>query len=91
MLIAMNYFAFRVELFPDEYEDNHPGATNVPSLTQYSVNWESFDKDNAPQAFVFEPATGIGYLYRVCEVRPGISSDYRTPHRVRDKSPPFPL
>jgi hypothetical protein len=93
IVIALNYFAFRVELFGDEFENNHPAPTLFPSLTQPSLTWETFDKDNAPQAFRFEPETGIGYLYRVCEFRPEIRSDYRTPHIIRDKSPPlsFPI
>ena len=47
LLLAFNYFAFQVELFDDEYEENHPAPTTTCSITHPTLNWESFDKDNA--------------------------------------------
>jgi hypothetical protein len=52
-IVAVNYFSFQVELFEDEYEKNNPLPSSVPTFTYSSVNWESFDKTNAPKAFVF--------------------------------------
>ncbi len=88
LLLACNYFAFQVELFEDEYEENHPVPHSTCSFTHPSLTWESFDKDNALQAFVVHvelqvqlvnilPAPAIR---RVVEAPPS--------HPVRDKSPP---
>ena len=52
LLLASNYFAFQVELFEDEYEANHPRTYETCSITQPTLTWESFDKENAPKAFV---------------------------------------
>ncbi len=92
LLVAANYFAFRVEMFGEEYEQSHPSGVCGNSLSLPSVNWESFDKDNAPQAIsvgariVIEP---LGLSPR----EPRIECQYYPPFRlILDKSPPmFPL
>ena len=53
LVVAANYFCFQVEIFEDEYEKNNPLPSPVPSITYSEFNWESFDKTNAPKAFVF--------------------------------------
>src|SRR5258708_18792176 len=54
LLIALNYFAFRVELFKDEEVQNHIQPSTADSIAPSTLNWESFDKDNAPKAFTFD-------------------------------------
>jgi hypothetical protein len=89
VLIACNYFAFRVELFPDENEDNHPGLfTGVASFTQPALNWETFDKDNAPKAFTILVDPQIIFI---TIFESPLQTDRYTfePYQpVRDKSPP---
>ncbi len=88
-LLAVNYFAFRTELFSDEYEANHPNAPSVCSISAVSVNWESFDKDNATAAFVFDAGMRMERLASI-----GLAVRH-SPHLVfaceliRDKSPPL--
>jgi hypothetical protein len=88
-VVALNYFAFRVELFGDEYRKNHPVAVSFPSITLSTLNWETFDKDNASQAFTFNPDIRIVCLF-CCHIqfRERVST-YNIPHPVRDKSPPI--
>ncbi len=88
LVLAANYFAFQVELFEEEYEANHPQAYGAPSVTQPTLTWESFDKDNAPQAFVCDANIRIELLFVLCvpAFRPPLAFPQYQP--VRDKSPP---
>ena len=87
-ILAANYFAFQVELFEDEYEENHPTPFPTCSLTRPTLSWESFDKDNALQAFAFnaemrdEP---VAFLPPVIPPRLNFTPAF---HPIRDKSPP---
>jgi hypothetical protein len=94
IVLASNYFAFQVELFDAEYEENHPTAPGTASgtctITASSLTWESFDKDNAPQAFVVDACVTLACFHRLPEetalaavIRPSFE-------RIRDKSPPLP-
>lgn len=91
-LFAWNYFAFRVELFDEEYERNHPVGSSDARTAAFSLpslNWETFDKDNAPKAVKVEPFIFLTLLSRTPDeqffFRPVISQ-----HQIiRDKSPPF--
>jgi hypothetical protein len=87
-LLAANYFAFQVELFDDEYEANHPRTSATSSITGPVFTWESFDKDNAPPAFVVDPCREIRPLFTVIAepALPGTPAAPRVP--ARDKSPP---
>jgi hypothetical protein len=90
ILIALNYFAFRVELFEEESEANQPGVIPTQiAFSTYSVNWETFDKDNAPKAFVVnvDPTIEIIFLIPppVCSQLPNTL----TLDIIRDKSPPM--
>jgi hypothetical protein len=90
LLLACNYFAFQVELLESEYEANHPApaAGGVHSLSSPTVTWESFDKDNAPQAFVVDAGLNVECLAIVALV-PGVHIVAPDPHHpIRDKSPP---
>lgn len=90
-VVALNYAAFRAELFEDEYEQYVPvssafGSFNVPSLT-----WETFDKNNAPEAFVFDAHICIEPLtIAVPQALPRNISCLPV-DIIRDKSPPSPL
>ncbi len=91
LLVACNYFAFRTELFSEEYEQNHPPCdpfTHEVSVTVPSLTWETFDKDNAPKAFSIQASTHIIFIsFVICPPQvQDISSDPQQP--VRDKSPP---
>jgi len=88
LLVACNYFAFRVELIEDEYKENHPPIPDVCSFTRTSLNWETFDKDNAPKAFVVNTEIQIEFIcYSERCVRENLISQ-RSPEPVKDKSPP---
>ena len=90
LLLACNYFAFQVELFEAEYEANHPAPTaaGVHSISSPTITWESFDKDNAPQAFVVDAGLKVECL-AVLALVPTLHIIAAGPyHPVRDKSPP---
>ncbi len=91
-LLACTYFAFRVELFEEEYEQNHPqqsGTPAQPSITLPSLNWETFDKDNAPKAIVVTLAAIFIVLQLARSDRAPRCLLPARVHVVRDKSPPF--
>ena len=87
-VLALNYFAFQVELFENEYEANHPkmfanGAFSLPTLT-----WESFDKENAPPPFVFDACIQLTCSLVLPDEALVVAPE-NVPHNpVRDKSPP---
>jgi hypothetical protein len=88
VLVALNYFAFRAELFSDEYQSNHPDRTSGHSISGPTLNWETFDKDNATQAFVFDAEVRIESLFLLqCLLREDICHPLPL-HHIRDKSPP---
>ena len=87
-ILACNYFAFQVELFEDEYEQNHPSPTRILSISRLSTTWESFDKENAPQEFYFDADLHLECLL-VLQPPVVFESIFAPPfHPVRDKSPP---
>lgn len=88
-LVALNYFAFRVELFDDEYEQNHPNHASVLTISLPSLNWESFDKDNAQQAFIVDAEITnlcLFILPNKFEAQPDAFFPFSL---IRDKSPPL--
>jgi hypothetical protein len=90
LVLAANYFAFQVELFDDEYEANHPRASDRLSITGPLFTWESFDKENAPEAFVVDPWIEIRPLFTIAAdtslpIPPALFRE-----RILDKSPPSP-
>ena len=88
LLLACNYFAFQVELFEDEYEENHPLPAKTSCVSSLSTNWESFDKDNAPQAYYFDAGLRLECLL-VLQPSFAFESFSAPPfHPIRDKSPP---
>jgi hypothetical protein len=89
LVLATNYFAFQAELFDDEYEANHPRRSETSAITAPVFTWESFDKENAPQAFIVDPQIEIRPLFQIIheQTPPVPSFTPRAP--VRDKSPPL--
>ena len=91
LLLAFNYFSFRVELFKDEDEQNHPvvdPCTHQTSISPSTLNWETFDKDNAPKAITIHPDVPIE-LFLVVHCPPQVFQHFFQPYQpVRDKSPP---
>jgi len=89
LLLAADYFAFQVELFEDEYEANHPRSSETSSITGPVFTWESFDKENAPPAFIVDPCIEIRPLFRIAG-EPSLPAPPAAPRvPARDKSPPF--
>ena len=89
LVLACTFLAFQVELFDTEYEANHPApSSSTSSLTAPSVTWESFDKDNALKAFVFD--AGVRSECSFIIPSPPIIRRLTEPllQRIRDKSPP---
>jgi hypothetical protein len=72
----------------EEYEENHPQQTGACALTSPSLNWESFDKENAPQAFVFDAGIQIEFLFFLSVDHLTQSLAHLQYAPVRDKSPP---
>jgi hypothetical protein len=80
---------FQVELFEEEYEANHRQVSEDLSFASPHLTWESFDKQNAPEAFVLDP-------FLPCDlfgIMPIPQHKERLPHKqyqpLRDKSPPL--
>jgi len=91
ILLACNYFAFRVELFSDEDEQNHPARKFDPnqlSISGPTSNWETFDKDNAPKAFVFDAVITMVCLSWAPQVASAVAPLLCSFEPIRDKSPP---
>jgi len=87
-VVALNYCAFRVEIFEDEYRENHPVVPAGLAFTALSLNWETFDKNNAPEAFAFDAHVAIEPLFQA-SVLPQVNDiPYEREDLVRDKSPP---
>ena len=89
LIVALNYFSFRVELFDREEEASHPNALfSGLTISSPTVNWESFDKDNAPCAFTVSTAIHVELLSRIHHPPQVHHREFSPFHPVRDKSPP---
>jgi hypothetical protein len=90
-LVALNYFAFRVELFEDEYEQSHPDVlSGHTTISVSSLNWESFDKDNAQQAVVVDAGITSFCLFTLLDEFDAQPYAFQPFSLIRDKSPPRP-
>ena len=88
LVLVCNYFAFQVELFDDEYDANHPKLPDFCSFAKPGLTWESFDKDNAPKAFVVDAHIRIAWFF-VLPPPDMLQMPPEPPFQpVRDKSPP---
>ncbi len=91
VICAVNYFAFRTELFAEEFEQNHPqipGCAGQAAFTLPSLNWETFDKDNASKAFVVDPQIRLLVVGSLPPIVIPAPAEFTTSGPVRDKSPP---
>jgi hypothetical protein len=91
LVLASNYFTFQIELFDDEYEENHPQAPTAPAISSPTLTWESFDKDNAPQPIVVDAIITLCVTFTLPAENPFEEIPAPTLHRIRDKSPPLPV
>lgn len=76
-------------MFDEEYEAHHPKHSDTESFVAYSLNWETFDKDDVQPAFSISIDSSWVHLFDVPDEAapplpciPGI-------HPIRDKSPPI--
>jgi len=84
--LACIYCAFQFEVFDVEYENNNPLPGATPTFNYSSDNWESFDKTNAPAAFVLNVSTHFELQIRHIP-SPGETSTAFIPFKTaRDKS-----
>lgn len=91
LILAVNYFSFRTEIFRGEMEANDDIVDilgEFGSISNSALNWETFDKDNAPKAFVCTPVMPMQLLYVVSPIRFSRHPLLTFSHPVRDKSPP---
>ncbi len=88
LLLAVTYFCFQVEPFEEEYAAQHRGPADELAFAKPSVNWETFDKSNAPKAFTVDPCAGIGIVRIVAGRDEALDPCCPPFHPVRDKSPP---
>lgn len=88
LVLATNYFAFQVELFEEEYEANHPKTFESCSITKSTLSWESFDKENAPEAFVFDAGIRSEFLFLLEQEPVALHLPFAQYQPIRDKSPP---
>ncbi len=88
VLLASNYFTFQVEPFDEEYEANHSTLPDDYSINKPSVTWETFDKQNAPKAFVFDAGIRTQFLYVLSFQSVKELPPFQQYQPVRDKSPP---
>jgi hypothetical protein len=83
LFLACIFFLFQTELDHEEYLRNHRQVSSAPSIAAPSLTWETFDKQNAPKAFVVV-VDSDGFCLGI-HLPPFVSV-----HPIRDKSPPFP-
>jgi hypothetical protein len=87
--LALNYALFQIEPFEEEYEAQHPVTSGVLSYSIPALNWESFDKENAPKAFTFHIVHAPVALQFFYPALPFLWTVSHTPFQpLRDKSPP---
>lgn len=89
LVLASNYLAFQIELFDREYEAAHPPHYGSLSLTRPTLTWETFDKANAPKAFVVRLEMVVESFFLLPDARVPADPTPRPFQPVRDKSPPL--
>jgi len=86
--LAVNYFSYQVEFDEKEYLENNRQLSDTLSFARPSVNWETFDKSNAPKAFVVEVIEKVSLLIVLPPAIPENDEFYPQYSTIRDKSPP---
>lgn len=90
LMLATIYFAFQVELFEDEYEANHPTGDGSSEVGSHCLSWESIDKDDAAEPYVFDALIALHALFEIPSEATAPFIELVDAHPVRDKSPPQP-
>ena len=85
--LAVNYFSFQVEFDEEEYLANHRQLFDTLSFARPSVSWETFDKSNAPKAFVVTVIDKGSLLLVLPPEIPENDEFYPQYTAIRDKSP----
>ena len=88
LIVACNYFSFRVEIFDVEAESQYHDLPHGTAIARSTVTWETFDKDNASQAFIIEVHAGEERLMFLPAPPPAALQDLQPFQPIRDKSPP---
>jgi hypothetical protein len=88
LLLALTYGMFRLEPFEEEFESFHPALAGGPAIALPTVNWETFDKDNAAKAFVVTLLTSFVILLLASDERATLRIIPAQFRLLRDKSPP---
>jgi hypothetical protein len=88
LIVALNYLAFRTEICDSEREQHQPVVPAGSSIAPSTITWESFDKDNAPQAIILHPRTEFICLCKSLPVVQLHEPGFFPFSPVRDKSPP---
>ncbi len=65
LVLACTYFAFRVELFSEEAEQHASSFPMTLAFGTSTLSWETFDKENAPQAFTVRVLTLFDAIFPV--------------------------
>lgn len=89
LLLAFNYFSFQVEFDEEEYLHHHRQLWHTLSLDKPTLNWETFDKTNAPKAFVLSVEISFSLFHVLPSEIPPSPLVSHQPTIIRDKSPPF--
>ena len=89
LILAVNYFSFQVELFEKEYEQNNRNVSTTCSLDTPTVTWETFDKTNAPKAFVFNAEISFQIFHLAPPPAIPFYAHQVNDDLIRDKSPPL--
>jgi hypothetical protein len=90
-IFAFNYFAFRTELIDEEFEQNNPVSdqfSHQASFSLPSLNWETFDKDNAPKAITVTPWISLELVSTATSENLLLNIIPQQKQIIRDKSPP---
>jgi hypothetical protein len=90
LALACIFFLFQTELDHEEYQRNHRQLAAGPSIAAPSLTWETFDKQNAPKAFVVTVDKGYSCLVVLHADAGLLLPPSVSLHPVRDKSPPSP-
>ncbi|HLX12241.1 MAG TPA: hypothetical protein VKS81_05460 [Bacteroidota bacterium] len=88
VILALNYFAFSAEIFDREYAESHPALPGTISISVPTVTWETFDKENAQAAFVFDANIQLATICKLPAPPCAQSNSVVPSELVRDKSPP---
>jgi hypothetical protein len=88
LLLSCTYFAFRVELFEEEAEAHFRQFPDGLAFAVPTLSWETFDKENAPQAFIVRVLGALESSFDIAPAPELLRQDIRPFQPVRDKSPP---